>query len=211
MQSMICHPTDRCEVACFLLRSPMPTGKSTPRVPIRGERADASRTSEGKLRCNLTLKLLHLSVEAVFGLRRERFVGPGRCFTRVLARSCAGRVVLPAENDDADIAIERLSCTAIPALVPDEDLALALLVLLVAVAMIDIESNAPSRPASVTLAAIGYAGYFGSVWLCWLYARRFERSLGLAVLLALFMTAMAAFYLVATAAYIVIDARLLTP
>jgi hypothetical protein len=83
---------------------------------------------------------------------------------------------------------------------------LALLVLLVAVAMIDIETNAPRRPGLVALAAAGYAGYFGVVWLCWRYARRFERSLGLAVLLSLFVTAMAALYLVATAVYIIIEA-----
>lgn len=82
---------------------------------------------------------------------------------------------------------------------------LALLVLLVAVAMIDIETNAPRQPGLVALAATGYAGYFVVVWLCWLYARRFERSLGLAVLLALFVTAMAAVYLLATAVYLLIE------
>jgi hypothetical protein len=82
---------------------------------------------------------------------------------------------------------------------------LALLVLFVAVAMIDIQDHAPRSPELVVLAATGYAGYFVIVWLCWLYARRFERSLGLAVLLAVFMTAMAALFLVATMTYLVIE------
>jgi hypothetical protein len=82
---------------------------------------------------------------------------------------------------------------------------LALLVLLVAVAMIDIQDHRPRSPALLGLAAIGYAGYFVIVWLCWLYARRFERSLGLAVLLAVFVTAMAALFLVATMTYLVIE------
>jgi hypothetical protein len=82
---------------------------------------------------------------------------------------------------------------------------LALLVLIVAVAIVDIQDHGPRTPALLALAATGYAGYFLIVWLCWIYARRFERSLGWALLLAVFMTAMAALFLVATVAYLVFE------
>ncbi len=82
---------------------------------------------------------------------------------------------------------------------------LVLVVLIVAMAIFDIRDHRPRTLALFALAAMGYAGYFVMVWLCWLYARRFERSLGLAILLTLYMTAMAALFLVATGVYLVIE------
>jgi hypothetical protein len=82
---------------------------------------------------------------------------------------------------------------------------LALLVLIVALAICDIQDHARSEPVLVVLAAAGYAGYFLLVWLTWHYARRFEAALGVPILMAVFMTAMAAFFLVATIVYLVIE------
>ena len=82
---------------------------------------------------------------------------------------------------------------------------LALLVLVVALAIVDIQDHARSDPLLVALAAAGYAGYFMIVWLSWLYVRRFEVVLGLPILLGIFMTATATLFLMATIIYIVIE------
>jgi hypothetical protein len=82
---------------------------------------------------------------------------------------------------------------------------LALLVMIVALAIVDIQDHARSEPVLIALAAAGYAGYFLIVWLTWLYVRRFEVALGLPVLLGVFMTAMATFFLMATIVYLVIE------
>jgi hypothetical protein len=81
---------------------------------------------------------------------------------------------------------------------------LALLVVIVALATRDIQTHAPTEPVLQLLAAAGYAGYFFLVWLIWQQVRRFEAALGLPVLLAVFMTAIAAFFLMATVVYLVI-------
>jgi hypothetical protein len=82
---------------------------------------------------------------------------------------------------------------------------LAILVAIVALAICDIQSHGRNEPVLRLLAAAGYAGYFFLVWLIWLQVRRFEPALGLTVLLAIFMTAMAAFFLIATVVYLVIE------
>jgi hypothetical protein len=82
---------------------------------------------------------------------------------------------------------------------------LTLLVVIVALAIVDIQDHARSDLVLVALAAAGYAGYFLIFWLTWLYVRRFEVVLGLPVLLGIFMTAMATFFLMATIVYLVIE------
>ncbi len=82
---------------------------------------------------------------------------------------------------------------------------LALLVVLVAVAITDIENHGRREPALVALAAVGYAAYFLLVWLSWLCVRRFEPRLGRTLLVGLYMSAMAALFLIATVAYLVIE------
>jgi hypothetical protein len=82
---------------------------------------------------------------------------------------------------------------------------LALLVVIVALATRDIQTHARNEPVLQLLAAAGYAGYFFLVWLIWLKVRRFEAALGLPVLLVVFMTAMAAIFLMATVVYLVIE------
>ena len=82
---------------------------------------------------------------------------------------------------------------------------LTILVMIVALDICDNQDHARNEPLLQVLAAAGYAGYFFLVWLIWLQVRRFEAALGLPVLLAIFMTAMAAFFLIATIVYLVIE------
>jgi hypothetical protein len=82
---------------------------------------------------------------------------------------------------------------------------LAVIPVIMALAIRDIQDHARSEPVLLTLAAAGYMVYFLFVWLVWLYVRRFEAWLGLPILLAVFMTAMAAFFLIATVIYLVIE------
>jgi hypothetical protein len=82
---------------------------------------------------------------------------------------------------------------------------LALLVPIVALAICDIQTHARDESVLQLLAAAGYASYFFMAWLIWLKVRPFEKALGLPVLLALFMTAMAVIFFVATLVYLVIE------
>jgi hypothetical protein len=82
---------------------------------------------------------------------------------------------------------------------------LALLVLIAALATCDIQTHARNEPALQLLAAAGYGGYFFLAWMIWYHLRRFQAALGLPVLLAVFMTAMAAFFLIATVVYLLIE------
>jgi hypothetical protein len=82
---------------------------------------------------------------------------------------------------------------------------LTILVMIVALVICDIQDHARNEPVLQVLAAAGYAGYFFLVWLIWIQVRRFEAALGLPVLLAIFTTAMAAFFLIATIVYLVIE------
>lgn len=82
---------------------------------------------------------------------------------------------------------------------------LTLLVVIVAVVICDIQDHARNEPVLRMLAAAGYAGYFLLVWLIWLQVRRTGAALGLPFLLAVFMTAMAALFLIATVVYLVIE------
>jgi hypothetical protein len=84
---------------------------------------------------------------------------------------------------------------------------LALLVVLVAVAIVDVQDHGRREPALVVLAAVGYAAYFLFVWLSWLCVRRYEARLGRTLLVGLYMTAMAVLFLIATVAYLVLEYR----
>jgi hypothetical protein len=84
---------------------------------------------------------------------------------------------------------------------------LALLVMLVAVATIDLREHGRPELPLLALAAGGYAGYFLIVWLSWLLVRRFQSRLGRTMLLGLYLAAMAALFLIATITYLVIEYR----
>src|SRR5438128_992142 len=82
---------------------------------------------------------------------------------------------------------------------------LALLVLFVAIAIADIQDHHRGERALIVLASVGY-GLYGLIgWLAWRLVRRFEARIGRTRLLILYMVAMAAFFLLATVVYLVIE------
>ncbi len=82
---------------------------------------------------------------------------------------------------------------------------LALLVLYVAVAIVDIRDQHLRDPVLIALASVGFAGYGVLAWLAWQLVRRFEARLGRQPLLILYLIGMAALFLVATVVYLVIE------
>jgi hypothetical protein len=82
---------------------------------------------------------------------------------------------------------------------------LVLLVLFVAVAIVNIQDQRRSEPALIALAAAGFVAYWLLGWAGWRVARRFSARLGPTTLLILYLTAMAALFLVATGIYLVIE------
>ena len=74
----------------------------------------------------------------------------------------------------------------------------------------DIRDHTRREPFLATLAAAGFAGYAVLGWLGWYRYRRLESRLGAIATLALYMVAMAAFFLVATAVYLVLEYAYLT-
>src|SRR3954453_7664582 len=96
-----------------------------------------------------------------------------------------------------------------PALLRPEPIArlriwhLALLVLFVAIAIVNIQDQRRSEPALIALAIAGFAAYWLLCWLGWKYAQRFEAQLGSTLLLILYLVAMAAPFLAAPVAYLV--------
>jgi hypothetical protein len=82
---------------------------------------------------------------------------------------------------------------------------LALLVLFVAIAIVNIQDQRASEPALIALAAGGFVLYGLLGWVGWRIARRYQARLGLALLLILYLTAMAGLFLMATIAYLVIE------
>jgi hypothetical protein len=87
---------------------------------------------------------------------------------------------------------------------------LALLVLYVAIAIVDIKDQRRSEPALIGLAATGFAAYGLLCWLGWHGMRRFEHRLGLAVVVIVYAVAMAAIFLVATITYLALEYAYLT-
>jgi hypothetical protein len=87
---------------------------------------------------------------------------------------------------------------------------LALLVLFVAVAIVNIQDQGRTELPLVILAATGFVVYGILGWLGWRAARRLEARLGPTLLLVLYLAAMAGFFLVATAVYLVAEHVYLT-
>ncbi len=82
---------------------------------------------------------------------------------------------------------------------------LALLVGFVAVAIAQIQDQRMIEPALIALAGAGFAAYWVLGWMGWRLARRFEGRIGAVALLLLYLAGMAALFLVATVAYLVIE------
>ena len=82
---------------------------------------------------------------------------------------------------------------------------LGLLVAFVALAIADIQDHRRTEPVLIGLASGGFGAYALIAWLGWNFARKFEAKLGKVALLALYLTAMAALFLVATIAYLLIE------
>jgi hypothetical protein len=82
---------------------------------------------------------------------------------------------------------------------------LALLVLYVAIAIVDIQAQRLAEPNLIGLAAAGFAGYGFLVWLIWRMIRRFEARVGMIRLVIVYLIAMAALFLFANVVYLVIE------
>jgi hypothetical protein len=82
---------------------------------------------------------------------------------------------------------------------------LALLVLFVAVAIVNIQDQGRGEPALIALASAGFLGYGFLGWLGWRAARGYEARLGPTPRLIFFLVAMAALFLVATMVYLAIE------
>jgi hypothetical protein len=82
---------------------------------------------------------------------------------------------------------------------------LALLVLFVAVAIVNIQDQGRTEPALIALAAAGFVAYGVLGWLGWRLARRFEARLGATAILVLYLAAMAGLFLVATVIYVALE------
>lgn len=82
---------------------------------------------------------------------------------------------------------------------------LALLVLFVAVAIVNIQDQRRGEPVLIALASGGFVLYGLLGWLGWRSGRCFEAWLGMATWLALYLVAMAALFLTATAAYLLLE------
>ena len=82
---------------------------------------------------------------------------------------------------------------------------LALLVVYVAVAIVDIQDNRRNEPALIALAAGGFAAYALVGWLSWHCMRRLEHRLGLLAVAIIYMVAMATLFLTATVVYLLME------
>jgi hypothetical protein len=82
---------------------------------------------------------------------------------------------------------------------------LALLVLFVALAIVNIQDQRHSEPALIALASAGFVAYWLLGWLGWRLARRFDVRLGRTPVLILYLIGMSAFFLGATVVYLVVE------
>lgn len=82
---------------------------------------------------------------------------------------------------------------------------LVLLVAFVALAIADIQDHRVTDPVLIGLASGGFAAYVVLAWLGWGFAEKFKARFGKVTLLGLYLTAMAALFLVATIAYLLIE------
>jgi hypothetical protein len=81
---------------------------------------------------------------------------------------------------------------------------LALLVLFVAIAIVNIQDQRLEDPRLIALAGAGFVLYWVLGWLGWRLARRFESRLGVTPVLIFYLTAMAGLFLVATGVFLMI-------
>lgn len=87
---------------------------------------------------------------------------------------------------------------------------MSMLVMFVAIAIMEIKDQGAREPLLVGLAAAGFALYGLIGWVAWHYATRLEKRLGVIPLRMLFMSLMAALFLVATLIYTAIQIVYLT-
>jgi hypothetical protein len=80
-----------------------------------------------------------------------------------------------------------------------------LLSLFVAVAIVEIRNERRGEPTLIALASAGYALYGLLGWIGWRLARRLEDRLGRVGLLAVYLTGMAALYMVAVVVYLALE------
>jgi biotin transporter BioY len=73
------------------------------------------------------------------------------------------------------------------------------------VVFVDIQNHRGTEPTLIALAAGGYAGFALAAWVAWTFARRFEGRMGRVWLLAAYLVAMGAFYLMAILIYLSIE------
>jgi len=82
---------------------------------------------------------------------------------------------------------------------------LALLVVYVAIAIVDIQDQRRHEPALIALATAGFAAYGLIVWLGWHFIRRWEARLGSMLAVIVYVVTMGAIYLVATILYLMAE------
>jgi len=82
---------------------------------------------------------------------------------------------------------------------------LSVLILLVAVAIVDIRDHGRREPVLVGLAAVGYAGFGLLCWLSWHGFRRFSGRLPRLAVLAAYALSMGVTFLIAVIVYLLIE------
>lgn len=82
---------------------------------------------------------------------------------------------------------------------------LALLVLFVAVAIVNIQDQRLQDPKLIAIACAGFALYGFLGWLGWRLSRRFEARIGAITLVILYLIAMAGLFLIATGIFLAIE------
>jgi hypothetical protein len=82
---------------------------------------------------------------------------------------------------------------------------LALLVVYVAIAIVDIQDQRRHEPALIALAAAGFAVYGLIVWLGWHYIRRWKARRGWMLAVIVYAVTMGTIYLVATILYLMAE------
>jgi hypothetical protein len=87
---------------------------------------------------------------------------------------------------------------------------LGLLVLYTAIATADLLDHTRREPFLMALASAGFAGYAVLGWLGWCCFHKLEMRLGAVTTLLLYMVAMAAVFLMATAVYLILEYAYLT-
>jgi hypothetical protein len=86
---------------------------------------------------------------------------------------------------------------------------LALMVVYVAIAIVDIQDQRRHEPLLIALAAAGFAAYGLIVWLGWHYIRRWQARLGSMFAVIVYAVAMGAIYLLAAILYLMAESAYL--